>query len=66
MNILIIGHGRHGKDTLAELIQVYTGFTFKSSSESAAEIFIYDALKEKYGYKSFIECYEDRHNHRAE
>jgi hypothetical protein len=32
----------------------------------AAEIFIYDELKDKYGYTSFIECFEDRMNHRAE
>lgn len=32
----------------------------------AAEIFIYDELKEKYGYTSFIDCFEDRMNHRAE
>jgi len=33
---------------------------------AAAEIFIYDELKEKYGYKSFGECFEDRVNRRAE
>lgn len=66
MNILIIGHGRHGKDTLAELLKIHAGLSFKSSSEAAAEIFIYDALKKKYGYKTFTQCYDDRHNHRAE
>ena len=64
--ILIIGHGRHGKDTVAELLEANFHFTFKSSSEAAAEIFLYDLLKEKYGYTSFTECYEDRSNHRAE
>jgi len=64
--LLIIGHMRHGKDTVAEMIEEFTGMSFKSSSEMAAEIFIYDELKEKYGYTSFIECYEDRMNHRAE
>ncbi|MEA3295870.1 MAG: hypothetical protein U9Q27_01875 [Patescibacteria group bacterium] len=57
---------RHGKDTVAEMIEEFTGMSFKSSSEMAAEIFIYDELKNKYGYSSFIECYEDRMNHRAE
>jgi hypothetical protein len=64
--ILIIGHNRHGKDTVAEFIEEFTGMSFKSSSEMAAEIFIYDELKDKYGYTSFVECFEDRMNHRAE
>ena len=64
--ILIIGHMRHGKDTVAEFIEDFTGMSFKSSSEMASEIFIYDELKNKYGYSSFLECFEDRMNHRAE
>lgn len=64
--ILIIGHARHGKDTLAEILNEEFGLTFKSSSQSAAEIFLYDALKDKYGYKTPEECFEDRVNHRAE
>ena len=64
--LLIIGHMRHGKDTVAEMIEEFTGMSFKSSSEMAAEIFIYEELKDKYGYSSFIECFEDRMNHRAE
>jgi hypothetical protein len=66
MKLLIIGHGRHGKDTVAQMISDCTGLTFESSSKSAAKIFIYDKLKDKYGYKTFKECYEDRSNHRAE
>lgn len=64
--ILIIGHGRHGKDTLAEIINDHFELTFKSSSQAAAEIFIYDKLKGKYGYSSPEECFEDRVNHRKE
>lgn len=63
--ILIIGHGRHGKDTVAELISKNTGLTFKSSSKAAAMLFIYDILKHSEGYDSFEECYLDRHNKRA-
>jgi len=61
--VLIIGHGRHGKDTVAEMFET-RGYTFKSSSEAAAKIFLYDKLKDEFGYQSFEECYEDRHNHR--
>lgn len=64
--VLIIGHARHGKDTVAEMIRDFTGLSFESSSISAAKIFIYDALKPKYGYSSFDHCYKDRVNHRKE
>lgn len=66
MKICLIGHMKHGKDTVAEMLQDEYGLTFKSSSQMASEIFIYDALKEKYGYTSPTECFEDRVNHRAE
>jgi len=66
MKILIIGHARHGKDTMAEIVNETFGLTFKSSSQAAADIFIYEALKEKYGYQTPEECFEDRVNHRAE
>ena len=64
--MLIIGHMRHGKDSLAEIMNEEFGLTFKSSSQSAADIFLYDELKDKYGYKTPEECFEDRVNHRAE
>lgn len=66
MKILIIGHARHGKDTLANALSFWYGLNYKGSSEAASEIFIYDALKEKYGYKTPVECFNDRVNHRAE
>ncbi len=64
--ILIIGSARHGKDFMAETLRDNFDFSFKSSSMAAAEIFIYDKLKNKYGYKSFEECFNDRVNRRAE
>ena len=66
MKILVLGTARHGKDTLAELLNEDFGMTFKSSSEMANELFIYDELKSKYGYNSIEECFEDRVNHREE
>jgi len=65
-NILIIGHARHGKDTAAEIIQELYGYTFESSSVAASRIFLFDVLKEKYGYGTFQECFEDRVNRRKE
>jgi len=66
MKLLILGNARHGKDTFAEILNTEFGLKFKSSSQSAADIFIYDELKEKYGYKTPEECFIDRMNHRAE
>lgn len=66
MKILIIGHAGHGKDTFANILFDLYGLNFKSSSFAAAEIFIYDILKDIYGYKNMDECFIDRVNHRAE
>ena len=60
--ILILGHGRHGKDQVAELLKEECGINYASSSLVAAEAFIYDELKDKFGYKNFEECYEDRNS----
>lgn len=64
--LLIIGHGRHGKDTVCEILRDTYGYSFESSSKFCSKLFIYDMLKDKYGYKSEVECYDDRHNHRTE
>lgn len=64
MKLIIIGDGRAGKDTAAEILHKNFGLNFSSSSLAAAKIFIYDTLKEKYDYKSFEECYADRHTKR--
>jgi hypothetical protein len=64
--LLIIGHGRHGKDTLAEQLQARLGWSFTSSSMLACNLFMFPDLALKYGYATPEECFEDRHNHRAE
>lgn len=64
--VLVLGHMRHGKDTFAEILRDRMGLKFQSSSQAAADIFIYDELKDKYGYATPEECFEDRVNHRAE
>ena len=64
--LCILGHCRHGKDSLGEILNEEFGYTFESSSQSAANIFLYDLLKDKYGYKTPEECFEDRVNHRQE
>lgn len=64
--LLVIGSARHGKDTFAELLNEEFGLKFKSSSQAAADLFIFDELKNKYNYETSEQCFEDRVNHRAE
>jgi len=64
--LLIIGHARHGKDSVADYLHHCYGYMPTDSSVRAAEIFLFDVLAEKYGYKTFDECYQDRVHHRAE
>jgi dephospho-CoA kinase len=64
--LLVLGAARHGKDTFAEILRDNFGLKFQSSSQAAADIFLYDELKDKYGYQTPEECFEDRMNHRQE
>ena len=64
--LLIIGHGRHGKDTVCEILRDNYRYSFESSSQFCSKLFIHDMLKDKYGYANEQECYADRHSHRAE
>lgn len=64
--LLIIGHGRHGKDTVCDILKNQYGFSFESSSRFCSKLFIFELLKEKYNYDNEEDCYDDRHNHRAE
>lgn len=64
--VCIIGLGRGGKDTMAETLNGKFGVSFRSSSEAAAEAVCFPALKDKYGYTTWEECFNDRHSHRSE
>jgi hypothetical protein len=66
IKLMILGSARHGKDSMAEILRDEFGMTFESSSQAASDIFLYDLMKEKYGYETSEECFEDRHNHRQE
>jgi len=62
--LLIIGHARHGKDTVAEILRDTHGYDFVSSSEFVArEIIWEDWGKDR--YTDFDEMFSDRVNHRA-
>ena len=64
--LLVIGHGWHGKDTVCEILEKNYNYSFESSSRFCSKLFIYNDLKEKYGYADEEECYADRHAHRKE
>ena len=68
MKVLIIGHARHGKDTVGELFEEYAGMKAISSSYILAREFLADLMNTKYGqkYQTFEECFEDRSNFRKE
>lgn len=60
--ILIIGHGRHGKDSLGELIcQELPELTFTSSSWFFAEE-MFNNQRGNVFYSSVKECFDDRFN----
>jgi hypothetical protein len=64
LKLLILGHGRHGKDTVGDMIA--EKFTLKSISSSlfAAKEAVFPIMELTHGYKTVEECYEDRGNHR--
>lgn len=62
--LLIIGHGRHGKDTVAEILRDEFDYKFTSSSQFVGEECIWD----NWGcavYPNFDAMYDDRSNHRT-
>ncbi|ANJ20765.1 thymidylate synthase [Roseobacter phage RD-1410W1-01] len=61
--LLILGYGRHGKDTVAEMLQNY-GFNFMSSSEFVGREILWDAWGSAV-YDTFEEMFADRSNHRV-
>lgn len=64
--ILIIGHARHGKDTVAEYLRDRTGLTFRSSSPFLAEKVVMPELaKRGLHYPTVDACYADRGAHRT-
>lgn len=66
MKVLILGHARHGKDTVAELLHKHAGLHFVSSSEAAGRAAVWPVLGPRYGYATFQDCFDDRAAHRQE
>lgn len=66
MKLIIVGPARHGKDTLADMLDELNGWSYRSSSEFVAERFGMKYLEEKHDlkYANLAECMADRVNHR--
>jgi hypothetical protein len=77
--LMVVGHGRHGKDTVCEYLADWYGFRHISSSLFVGEKAVFSAtqrslpgvsrgLADRYGvpdYDTLEDCYEDRANFRA-
>lgn len=60
-HILILGHGEHGKDTLATALEEHAGMISRASSWHVAEM-----IAPVLGYPSAQAAFDDRRNRRAE
>jgi hypothetical protein len=74
LKIMVIGHGRHGKDTVSEILEEEYGYKFISSSLFCADKVMYPISKNSKTsitrprftlpwYSSVETCYADRHRH---
>jgi dephospho-CoA kinase len=66
MNIIVMGHRQHGKGTFCNHARTQYGIESISSSLMACQVFLFDQLKDKYGYKTIEECFNDRDDKRTE
>lgn len=67
LKFFIIGPGRHGKDTVGEILRDDFRLTFTSSSMFVAEKVCRPFMAAKgVEYDSLDDCYADRHNHRLD
>jgi hypothetical protein len=64
--LIVIVHGRHGKDTFCEILRDYHGHKFISSSRFVGERSVWPTWGVAYGvWESFEQCYADRSSYRA-
>lgn len=65
MHIGICGHGRHGKDTVAEYLARITPLRYVAGTSWWAAPLVYQRFQEMgISYPSVTACWDDRHNHR--
>lgn len=64
MKLIIFGYAQHGKDTACEYLRDRYGLTFSASSMFACRTFLYEQIKDRFGYRTMSACFEDRGAHR--
>jgi len=62
VRLLIIGHGRHGKDAVGDILRASYGLRSASSSEFAAQKAVFPLVSDL--YPDWRAAYDDRHAHR--
>lgn len=62
VRLLIIGHGRHGKDSVGDILRDRYGLRAVSSSEFCAQKAVFPLVADL--YPDWQACYADRANHR--
>lgn len=62
--LMVLGHGRHGKDTVCEYLRERFGFRFVSSSRFVGEKAVWPRIKHR--YENFEQAYEARNRDGAE
>lgn len=62
--IMVLGVSRSGKDQLCEYLRDVYGYNYTPTSWLIAEKVAYPSMRDKFGYKSVQECFDDRHQHR--
>jgi len=64
MKLIIFGYAQHGKDTACLYLRDRYGLSFSASSMFACRAFLYEQIKDRFGYTSLKACFEDRGAHR--
>lgn len=62
--LILLGWGECGKGTLCKLLKERYNISVMSGSLYASHEFMFDKLKDKFGYESPEQCFNDRRNHR--
>lgn len=65
-SLAICGLGRHGKGTAARYLADRYGFVYQQSTSEAAAELVFGALRDRYGYETVEQCWQDRAAHRDE
>ncbi len=66
LRLMLLGEGECGKGTFCEHLEEHYAISSMSTSLMSSKLFMFDKLKDKYGYKTPEECHADRRNHRQE